>query len=190
MPPPPPIPAISSSTSTLNDVIQQVGQVPYCTCTMVRYQDYSFMRSRHNSYCSHASRWSYSSHVIDPLQGLRSASSCMVNQTASSCRNSLAGGGGGGRVPPPHPNYPAANGCRGDNGTTNGRPAVVGTPRHRGRLNRVSSIKSQTTSLRKFEVDLMSADMVDRNSLPPDYLVSSNSVPLSLIVTLWPPVTL
>ena len=29
-------------------------------------------RSRHNSYCSHASRWSYSSHIVDPIQNLRS----------------------------------------------------------------------------------------------------------------------
>ena len=39
-------------------------------------------RSRHNSYCSHASRWSYSSHVVDPLQDLRSPSSCLIESSA------------------------------------------------------------------------------------------------------------
>lgn len=33
-------------------------------------------RSRHNSYCSHASRWSYSSHIVDPVQNLRSPTPC------------------------------------------------------------------------------------------------------------------
>ena len=39
-------------------------------------------RSRHNSYCSHASRWSYSSHVVDPFQDLRSPSSCLIECSA------------------------------------------------------------------------------------------------------------
>ena len=161
MPPPPPI---ASSTNTLNtDVIQQQQQL--CTCTMVRYQDYSFMRSRHNSYCSHASRWSYSSHLIDPLQGLRSASSCMMN---NSCRNSLSARAGA----PLSARELTCVSAGHPSAATTAAAAPGNTPRHRGCLNRVSSIKSQTASLRKFEVDLMSADMVDRNSLPPDYLVS------------------
>ena len=35
-------------------------------------------RSRHNSYCSHASRWSYSSHIVDPIQNLRSPTPCLI----------------------------------------------------------------------------------------------------------------
>ena len=35
-------------------------------------------RSRHNSYCSHASRWSYSSHIADPVQNLRSPTPCFI----------------------------------------------------------------------------------------------------------------
>ena len=35
-------------------------------------------RSRHNSYCSHASRWSYSSHIVDPIQNLRSPTPCLM----------------------------------------------------------------------------------------------------------------
>ena len=35
-------------------------------------------RSRHNSYCSHASRWSYSSHIVDPVQNLRSPTPCLM----------------------------------------------------------------------------------------------------------------
>jgi hypothetical protein len=45
-------------------------------------------RSRQNSYCSHASRWSYSSHVEQCMGNLRSASRLDSNGTRS-CRNSL-----------------------------------------------------------------------------------------------------
>ncbi len=46
------------------------------------------LRSRQNSYCSHASRWSYSSHVEQSLGNMRSASRADSNGTRS-CRNSL-----------------------------------------------------------------------------------------------------
>ena len=39
-------------------------------------------RSRHNSYCSHASRWSYSSHVVDPIQNLHSPTSYLIETSA------------------------------------------------------------------------------------------------------------
>ena len=44
-------------------------------------------RSRHNSYCSHASRWSYSSHIVDPIQNLRSPTPCLVG---SSCKETVS----------------------------------------------------------------------------------------------------
>ena len=51
------------------------------------------LRSRHNSYCSHTSRWSYSSHAVDPLQELRTPSSCLMGSPARdllmSRRNSM-----------------------------------------------------------------------------------------------------
>ena len=47
-------------------------------------------RSRQNSYCSHGSRWSYSSHVEQPFSNLRSASRLLDSSTGTrSCRNSL-----------------------------------------------------------------------------------------------------
>ena len=48
------------------------------------------MRSRQNSYCSHGSRWSYSSHVEQSLGNLRSASRLDSSTGGTrSCRNSL-----------------------------------------------------------------------------------------------------
>ena len=47
------------------------------------------MRSRQNSYCSHGSRWSYSSHVEQSLGNLRSASRLDSSTGTRSCRNSL-----------------------------------------------------------------------------------------------------
>ena len=52
------------------------------------------MRSRQNSYCSHGSRWSYSSHVEQSFANMRSASRQAGNGENSSsgtrsCRNSL-----------------------------------------------------------------------------------------------------
>ena len=52
------------------------------------------MRSRQNSYCSHGSRWSYSSHVEQSFANMRSASrQAGVGENSSSgtrsCRNSL-----------------------------------------------------------------------------------------------------
>ena len=38
----------------------------------------SGFRSRHNSYCSHTSRWSYSSHMVEPIQNLRSPTPCLM----------------------------------------------------------------------------------------------------------------
>ena len=48
------------------------------------------MRSRQNSYCSHGSRWSYSSHVEQSFANMRSASRQGQSSTGTrSCRNSL-----------------------------------------------------------------------------------------------------
>ena len=47
------------------------------------------MRSRQNSYCSHGSRWSYSSHVEQSLGNLRSVSRLDSSTGTRSCRNSL-----------------------------------------------------------------------------------------------------
>ena len=47
-------------------------------------------RSRHNSYCSHASRWSYSSHIVDPIQNLRSPTPCLIGSPSrdiASCKS-------------------------------------------------------------------------------------------------------
>lgn len=48
------------------------------------------IRSRQNSYCSHGSRWSYSSHVEQSFANMRSASGLGDSSTGTrSCRNSL-----------------------------------------------------------------------------------------------------
>ena len=47
------------------------------------------LRSRQNSYCSHGSRWSYSSHVEQSLGNLRSVSRLDSSNGTRSCRNSL-----------------------------------------------------------------------------------------------------
>lgn len=57
------------------------------------------MRSRQNSYCSHGSRWSYSSHVEQSLANLRSASRLDSSTGTRSCRNSLLAAGGASAAP-------------------------------------------------------------------------------------------
>ena len=154
--------ALNKDQELLRDAANRLNGVGYCTCVpnnVVRYQDYSFMRSRHNSYCSHASRWSYSSHVADPMQGLRSASSCLGESTGTrSCRNSLL-----------LPQSVSANPVVSANGTE-----MHITSNVQDDCMTQNNIKSPTASLRILEgtSDLLSSDMVDRNSLPPDYLVS------------------
>ena len=51
------------------------------------------LRSRQNSYCSHGSRWSYSSHVDNLAGNLRSVSRLEAGSNGTrSCRNSLLAG--------------------------------------------------------------------------------------------------
>ena len=65
------------------------------------------LRSRQNSYCSHGSRWSYSSHVEQSFGNLRSVSRLQEAQAACgggsngtrSCRNSLLAGVPGSLMP-------------------------------------------------------------------------------------------
>ena len=52
------------------------------------------LRSRQNSYCSHGSRWSYSSHVEQSFGNLRSVS--RLQEAAHQANNACGGGGGGG----------------------------------------------------------------------------------------------
>ena len=47
------------------------------------------MRSRQNSYCSHGSRWSYSSHMEQSLANIRTASHPESSTGTRSCRNLL-----------------------------------------------------------------------------------------------------
>ena len=49
----------------------------------------SDMRSRKNSYCSHGSRWSYSSHMEQTFTNMRSASQLESSSGTRSCRNLL-----------------------------------------------------------------------------------------------------
>ena len=71
------------------------------------------MRSRQNSYCSHGSRWSYSSHVEQSLGNLRSASRLDSSTGGTrSCRNSLL-------ATAAHAAFPSA--CHQCGGTSTGR---------------------------------------------------------------------